>query len=87
MQHKAGLLAPAAYESYVAGARHYLAKPGLRAAWKLSRGQFGDEFQAFSDAIVKEMEGMPPGADASMPNGSGSSNRRRTPPSLERGSR
>jgi len=64
MQHKAGLLAPSAYESYVSGVRFYMATPGVRAAWKLSRGQFGDEFRAFGDAVVNEMEGAPPRADA-----------------------
>jgi len=64
IQHKTGLLAPSAYESYVAGARFYMAMPGVRAAWKLSRGQFGMEFRDFCDAIVSEMAQAAPRADA-----------------------
>jgi len=64
MQHKAGLLAPAAYESYVAGARFYLVTPGVRAAWKLTREQFGSEFRSFVDATVTELANAPPRPDA-----------------------
>jgi hypothetical protein len=55
MQHKAGLLAASAYESYVSGVRHYMAFPGIRAAWKLSNGQFGQEFRNFVDAILERV--------------------------------
>jgi hypothetical protein len=55
MQHKAGLLAPSAYESYVAGVRHYMTLPGIRAAWKLSHGQFGQEFCNFVDSILEQV--------------------------------
>ena len=41
-----------------------MAMPGFRAAWKLSRGQFGMEFRDFCDAIVSEMAQAAPRADA-----------------------
>ncbi len=54
LQHKAGLLSPSAFKSYAAGARFYMANPGMRAAWKLSRAQFGSEFRSFGDSLVNE---------------------------------
>lgn len=47
MQHKAGLLSDAAFESYVAGVRYYMSRPGLRAAWQVGSAQFGREFVEF----------------------------------------
>src|SRR4030088_868430 len=41
LQYKAGLLDRRAFDSYVAGARFWMASAGMRAAWKLSAGQFG----------------------------------------------
>src|SRR6476661_1262645 len=52
LQHKAGLLDKAAFDSYEAGARFFLASPGLRVAWKLIRLQFGNDFRTFCDALV-----------------------------------
>ena len=52
LQHKAGTLDPAAFDSYCAGVRTYMSYPGFRAAWKLSAAQFGKEFRAFVDAQV-----------------------------------
>lgn len=63
LQHKAGQLDQPAFDSYVAGVRYYMRSPGMRAAWQVSRGQFGSDFRNFVDAIVRE----PPvarGADA-----------------------
>lgn len=55
LQYKAGLMTKETYDTYVAGVRVYMAKPGFRAAWKLSRMQFGSDFRAFSDSILKEV--------------------------------
>jgi hypothetical protein len=63
LQHKAGQLDQAAFDSYVEGVRYYMRSPGMRAAWQVSRGQFGSDFRNFVDAILRE----PPlarGADA-----------------------
>jgi hypothetical protein len=32
-----------------------MAFPGIRAAWKLSNGQFGQEFRNFVDAILERV--------------------------------
>jgi hypothetical protein len=50
LQHKAGTLDQAAFDSYCAGVRTYMRYPGFRAAWKLSAAQFGKEFRIFVDA-------------------------------------
>lgn len=52
LQHKAGTLDQAAFDSYCASVRTYMSYPGFRAAWKLSATQFGKEFRAFVDAQV-----------------------------------
>ena len=54
MQHKAGLLSEAAFASYVAGVRYYMASPGLRAAWQVASGQFGREFVEFVNAELAQ---------------------------------
>ena len=54
LQHKAGLLSAEAFQSYVAGVHNYMAAPGMRAAWKLFGKQFGSEFRAFVDALLKQ---------------------------------
>lgn len=59
LQYRAGLLSKETYETYVAGARFFLAKPGFRAAWKLQRMQFGPAFREFTDAIMKEAPATP----------------------------
>ena len=61
LQYKAGLISKQTYDTYVAGARFFLARPGFRAAWKLSRLQFGPEFRAFTDSILSEVPVAPPG--------------------------
>ena len=47
LQHRAGLLEKAAFDSITAGVRGQLASGGLRAAWVLLSHQFGSEFVAF----------------------------------------
>lgn len=59
LQYKAGLMSKATYQTYVAGARFYLARPGFRAAWKMQRMTFGAEFRSFADAILNEVSVAP----------------------------
>jgi hypothetical protein len=54
LQHEAGMLSDAAFDSYVAGVKFYLLMPGMRAAWKLSEGQFGSDFRAFGNAMLAQ---------------------------------
>lgn len=60
LQHRAGLVSKETYDTYVAGVRYYMTRPGIRAAWKLHRMQFGPEFRAFTDAILNEVKVAPP---------------------------
>jgi hypothetical protein len=53
LQYHAGQLDQASFESYVAGTRFYLGLPGFRAAWQVSAGQFGNEFQDFVNGIIE----------------------------------
>jgi hypothetical protein len=53
LQYKAGQLDRRAFDSYVAGATFYMTSPGLRAAWKISAGQFGREFREFVTSLVE----------------------------------
>jgi hypothetical protein len=59
LQYKTGLLSKETYDTYVAGVRFYMAKPGFRAAWKMQRTHFGPEFRAFGDAILSEVTVAP----------------------------
>jgi hypothetical protein len=54
LQHEAGMLSDAAFNSYVAGVKFYFSMPGMRAAWKLSEGQFGSNFRAFGNAMLAQ---------------------------------
>lgn len=54
LQHEAGMLSDAAFDSYVAGVKFYFSMPGMRAAWKLSEGQFGSDFRAFGNAMLAQ---------------------------------
>jgi hypothetical protein len=56
LQHKAGLLDKASWESYVAGAQFYMACPGMRAMWKVGSKQFGADFREFVDRILANAE-------------------------------
>ena len=63
LQHRAGTLDQAAFDSYRAGVRAYMGHPGFRAAWSVSRSQFGNEFRRFVDAQVTAAQAAP-GGDA-----------------------
>jgi hypothetical protein len=63
LQHKAGQLDQRAFDSYVAGVRFYMASPGVRAAWKVSSGQFGNDFRDFVTSLVDRTP-LGRGADA-----------------------
>ncbi|HVN69722.1 MAG TPA: hypothetical protein VMU38_08755 [Candidatus Binatia bacterium] len=54
LQHEAGMLSDAAFDSYVAGVKFYMSRPGMRAAWKLSAGQFGSSFRDFGNAMMEQ---------------------------------
>lgn len=55
LQHKAGLLDEAAFNSYVAGVRFYGASPGMRAMWRVTSAQFGPDYRSFVDGVLKEL--------------------------------
>jgi hypothetical protein len=59
LQYRAGLMSKETYDTYVAGVRFYMTRPGMRAAWKLHRMQFGPEFRSFGDGILKEVRAAP----------------------------
>jgi hypothetical protein len=52
LQHKARTLDQAAFDSYCAGVRSYMSRPGFRAGWRLLASQFGKEFCAFVEAQI-----------------------------------
>lgn len=54
LQHLSGQLDSTAFKSFVAGARSYFTSPGLRAAWRLSAHQYGEEYARFMDGIMNE---------------------------------
>lgn len=60
-QHRAGLLFDSAFDSYVAGVTFYMSMPGMRAAWKLSEHQFGNDFRSFVNSVLAK---MPPARNA-----------------------
>ncbi len=62
LQYKAGQLDRRAYDSYVAGAKYWMASTGMRAAWKLSAAQFGSESRDFGNALLAQVA-MAQGAD------------------------
>lgn len=61
LQHQAGMLSDAAFDSYVAGVKFYMSRPGMRAAWKLWENQFGHDFRSFGNSILSK---MPPARNA-----------------------
>ena len=63
LQYRAGQLDRRAFESYVAGVHFYMASAGMRAAWKLSTGQFAPEFRDFVNSLLAQIP-VAPGADA-----------------------
>jgi hypothetical protein len=52
LQHQAGALDQAAYDSYCAGVRSFMSHAGFRISWQMMGGQFGKEFRAFIDEQV-----------------------------------
>jgi hypothetical protein len=59
LQYLSGQLDHAAYRSYVAGVRSMLAAPGLRAIWRLSSQEYGEEYRKFMDGILSETQVAP----------------------------
>jgi hypothetical protein len=59
-QREEGLLNDAAFETVVAGARLLARSPGLRAAWKIARPNFGGRFRDFMDGVVAKSAAEPP---------------------------
>ena len=59
LQHLSGQLDGTAFKSFAAGARSYFTSPGLRAAWRLSANQYGEEYARFMDEIMKESTVQP----------------------------
>ena len=53
IQHQDGLMSDEAFHSSLEGARFQASFPGLRAAWRLSRGAYGKSFAAFFDPLVE----------------------------------
>jgi hypothetical protein len=58
-QREEGLLNDAAFETVVAGARLLARRPGVRAAWKLARPNFGGRFLEFMDGVVADSAAEP----------------------------
>jgi hypothetical protein len=59
LQHLSGQLEDAAYHSYVAGVRSLLAAPGLRAMWRMTSQDYGDQYREFMDEILVETRAAP----------------------------
>ena len=59
-QREEGLLNDDAFETVVAGARLLARSPGLRAAWKIARPNFGGRFLDFMDGVVAGAAVEPP---------------------------
>jgi hypothetical protein len=59
-QREEGLLNDDAFETVVAGARLIARSPGLRAAWRMARPNFGGRFLDFMDGVVARSAVEPP---------------------------
>jgi hypothetical protein len=59
-QRDGGVLDDAAFETVVAGARLLARSPGVRAAWRLARPNFGGRFRDFMDGVVAKSAVEPP---------------------------
>ncbi len=59
-QREEGLLNDAAFETVVAGARLLARSPGVRAAWRAARPNFGGRFLDFMDGVVAGSVEPPP---------------------------
>jgi hypothetical protein len=59
-QRQEGLLNEAAFETVVAGVRFLSRSPGVRAAWKMARSNFGGRFLDFMDGVLLGSTVEPP---------------------------
>src|SRR5580698_5440827 len=59
-QREGGLLNDDAFETVVAGARLLARSPGVRAAWRITRPNFGGRFLDFMDGVVAGSAVEPP---------------------------
>ena len=59
-QREEGLLNDDAFETVVAGARLLARNPGVRAAWRIARPNFGGRFRDFMDGLIAEAAVEPP---------------------------
>jgi hypothetical protein len=59
-QREEGLLNDDAFETVVAGARLVARSPGVRAAWRIARPNFGGRFLDFMDGVVAGSAVEPP---------------------------
>jgi hypothetical protein len=59
-QREEGLLNDDAFETVVAGARLLARSPGVRAAWRITRPNFGGRFLDFMDGVVAGSAVEPP---------------------------
>ena len=59
-QREEGLLNDDAFETVVAGARLLARSPGVRAAWRIARPNFGGRFLTFMDGVVDGSAVHPP---------------------------
>lgn len=64
LQHEAGMLSGAAFDSYVAGVKFYFSMPGMRATWKLLETQFGRDFRSFDSEMLAQTKATSQSADA-----------------------
>jgi|GEM_PF-446160 len=55
LQHRDSLLGESAYASLVGSTRAYMASPGFRAMWRLTRGWYEPGFAAFVDGIMQDV--------------------------------
>lgn len=60
LQHRSGALDDAAFESYAAGLKQFMGAPGMRAAWRLFGPQYGAEYRAFMDDIIRQVSTSTP---------------------------
>lgn len=59
IQHRDGLMSDDAFQASLEGARFQAAFPGLRAAWRQTRGAYGGRFATFMDSVVASGESAP----------------------------
>lgn len=52
IQHCDGLMSDEAFQASLEGARFQATFPGLRAAWRQTRGAYGGKFATFMDSVV-----------------------------------